>query len=62
MHLNADIDKYKYSEYVIGFERRGVFSIGNGCGCNRTIFGVLQVLLYMLITGKNVLIIGKGPT
>ena len=40
MHLNADIDKYKYSEYVIGFERRGVFSIGNGCGCNRTIFGV----------------------
>ena len=36
----ADIDKYKYSGYVIGFNRKGTFSVGNGFGCNVIIFGV----------------------
>ena len=31
---NADIDKYKYSEYGIGFERRETFSVANGFGRN----------------------------
>ena len=28
---NTDIDKYKYSRYGIGFDRKGRFSLGNGC-------------------------------
>ena len=29
---NADIDKYKYSGYGIGFETEGTFSFSNGAG------------------------------
>ena len=36
---NADIDKYKYSGYGIGFDRHGEFSFGNGLGRNCIIFG-----------------------
>ena len=37
---NADIDKYKYSGYGIGFDRHGEFSFGTrGCGRNCIIFG-----------------------
>ena len=31
---NADIDKYGYSGYGIGFDRHGRFSFGNGVGKN----------------------------
>ena len=38
---NADIDKYGYSGYGIGFDRKGSFSFpGGGCGQNILIFGV----------------------
>ena len=38
---NADIDKYQYSGYGIGFNRRGSFSFpGGGFGSNIIIFGV----------------------
>ena len=38
---NADIDKYKYSGYGIGFDRKGSFSFpGTGLGRNVIIFGV----------------------
>ena len=37
---DADIDKYKYSGYGIGFDRPGTFSIANGIGKNIIIFGV----------------------
>ena len=38
---NADIDKYKYSGYGIGFDRRSSFSFPNGgFGQNILIFGV----------------------
>ena len=38
---NADIDKYGYSGYGIGFDRRGGFSFpGGGYGQNVIIFGV----------------------
>ena len=38
---NADIDKYGYSGYGIGFDRRGEFSFsGGGYGQNVIIFGV----------------------
>ena len=29
---NADIDKYKYSRYGIGFDTCGSFLLPNGCG------------------------------
>ena len=38
---NADIDKYKYSRYEIGFHRHGFFSHPScGGGRNVIIFGV----------------------
>ena len=38
---NADIDKYGYSGYGIGFDRRGSFSFPDGrSGINVIIFGV----------------------
>ena len=38
---NADIDRYKYSGYGIGFDRHGRFSFpGTGLGRNLIIFGV----------------------
>ena len=41
MTINADIDKYKYSGYGIGFDRKGSFSFsGIGLGRNVIIFGV----------------------
>ena len=37
---NVDIDKYKYSGYGIGFDRKETFSVGNGFGRYCIIFGV----------------------
>ena len=40
---NANIDKYKYSRYGTGFDRRGTFLChGSGYGCNIIIFGVYK--------------------
>ena len=55
---SADIDKCKYSEYGIGFDRRGIFSIANGFGRNVIIFGVIswiimqQIVIYLLMVQK----------
>ena len=41
LNKNADIGQYKYSEYGIGFDRKGDFSFGSrGFGGNVIIFGV----------------------
>ena len=40
MIKNNDIDKYKYSGYGIGFDRKGMFSVGYGFGRNCIIFGL----------------------
>ena len=37
---HVDIDLYKYSEYGIGFDRKGFYSIGNEVSRNVIIFGV----------------------
>ena len=37
---HVDADKYKYSGYGIGFDRKGFFSIGDEIGRNVIIFGV----------------------
>ena len=65
----ADIDKYKYSGYGIGFDRHGSFSSpGTGLGRNVIIFGVdMSLSIDMSLSKidnskKDILILGKGPT
>ena len=53
---NADLDKYKYSGWGIGFDSRSEFSFTEGrYGKNFIIFGADM-------RRKNILILGKGPT
>ena len=61
---NADIDKYRYSGYGIGFDRRSSFSFpGGGFGQNIIIFGAdMNSSIHIDNKGKDVLIVGKGPT
>ena len=61
---NADIDKYGYSDYEIGFDRKSSFSFpGGGFGQN-----VLFFVADMSSSGhidnkkKDILVDGKGPT
>ena len=58
LNKNADIDKYGYSGYGIGFHRRSSFSFpGGGFGQNVLIF----LLLVLVIRKKDILVLGKGP-
>ena len=51
---NADIDKYDYSGYGIGFDRKTVFSFpDNGFGQNVIIFEVDTSFLHTLIIRKK---------
>ena len=61
---NADINKYKYSGYGIGFDRRSSFSFpGGGFGQNVLIFGVdMSSSTKIDNKKKDILILGKGPT
>ena len=61
---NADIDKYGYSGYGIGFHRRSSFSFpGSGFGQNVLIFGVdMSFSAHIDNKKKDILILGKGPT
>ena len=60
---NADIDKYKYSGYGIAFDKNGVYSVGNWFDRNVIIFGVnMSSSAHVDNKGKNILILGKGPT
>ena len=59
---NSDIDKNKYSEYGIGFDRGNVYSVGNGFGRNVIIFGAdMSSSVHVDNNGKDILIFGKGP-
>ena len=57
---NADIDKYKYSGYGIGFDRKGSYEPPNGgYGKNVIIFGVdLSNSEYANNKTRNILILG----
>ena len=61
---NTDIDKYGYSGYGIGFDRRGSFSFpGTALGRNVIIFGIDMSSSTKIDNQKNdILILGKGPT
>ena len=51
---NADIDRYGYSRYGMGFNRRGSFSFpGGGFGKNILIFGVNMSFSHTLIIKKR---------
>ena len=60
----ADVDRYKYSRYGIGFDRHGFFSHpSGGTGRNVIIFGVDMSLSTKIDNRKKyILLIGKGPT
>ena len=61
---NADIDKYKYSGYGIGFYRGGLYILPSGkFGRNVIIFGVdMSSSVHVDNKGKDILILGNGPT
>ena len=61
---NADIDRYGYSGYEIGFDRHGSFPFpGTGLGRNVIIFGVdMSSPTKIDNRKKDILILGKGPT
>ena len=61
---NSDIDKYGYSGYGIGFDRRGSFSFpSGGIGENVLIFGVdMSFSAHVDNKKKDVLVLGIGPT
>ena len=61
---NADIEKYKYSGYGIGFDRRSSFSFpSGGFGQNVLIFGAdMSTSIQVDNKKKDILVIGRGPT
>ena len=61
---NVDIDKYAYSGYGIGFDRRSSFSFPGGrFSQNVIIFGVdMSSSAHINNKKKDILILGKGPT
>ena len=61
---NSDVDKYKYSGYGIGFDRKGPYLLPNGrFSRNALIFGVdMSSPVHVDNKGKDILILGKGPT
>ena len=61
---NADFDKYGYSGYGIGFDRRWSFSFsGGGFGQTCLIFGLdTSSSAHINNKKKYILILGKGPT
>ena len=61
---NVDIDKYGYSGYGIGFDRKSSVSFpSDGFGQNVIIFGVDMSSSAHIDNKKNdILILGKGPT
>ena len=61
---NADIDKYDYSGYGIGFDRRSCFSFpSDGFGQNVLNFGAdMSFSVHLDNNKKDILVLGIGPT
>ena len=61
---NADIDKYKYFGYGIGFDGKGFYSHpSGGTGRNVINFGAdMSSSVHVDNKGKDILILRKGPT
>ena len=59
---NSDIDKYKYSGYGIGFDRRGTFSVSGGSGRNVIIIDVdMSSSVHVNNKRKGISVFGIGP-
>ena len=61
---NADIEKYKYSGYGIGFDRRSSSSYpSGGFGQNVLTFGAdISASIHIDNKKKDILVLGRGPT
>ena len=61
---NADISKYKYFGYGVGFGGHGSFSFpSGGFGCNVIMFGVdMSSFIHVDNKEKDILILSEGPT
>ena len=61
---NADIEKYKYSGYGVGFDRRSSFSFpSGGFGQNVLIFRAdMSSSIHIDNNKKDILVLGRGPT
>ena len=61
---NADIEKYKYSDYGIGFGRRSSFLFpSGGPSQNVLIFGAdMSTSIHIDNKKKDILVLGRGPT
>ena len=61
---NADIEKYKYSGYGTGFDRKSSFSFtGGGFGQNILIFGAdVSSSIHIDNNKKDILLLGRGRT
>ena len=64
MTKNTDIDKYGYSGYGIGFDRKIIFSFSSGgYGQNVIIFGVdMSSSIHIDNKEKDILMLARGPT
>ena len=64
MTKNVNIDRYRYSGYGSGFDRKGSFSFsGGGYGQNVLIFGVdMSFSAHVDNKKKYILVLGLGPT
>ena len=64
MTKNVNINKYGYSGYGIGFDRKRIFSFsGGGYGQNVLILGVdMSFSAHIDNTKKDILVLGIGPT
>ena len=61
---NADIEKHKYYDYGIGFDRRSSFSFPSGAfGQNVLTFGGdMSTSIHIDNKKKDILVLGRGPT
>ena len=61
---NADIEKYSYSGFGIGFDKISSFSFpGTGFGQNPLIFGVdMSSSAHIDNKKKDIVVLGEGPT
>ena len=60
---NADIDRYRYSGYDNGLDRKGELSFGNGFGRNCIIFGAgMSSSVHTNNETNNILVLGKDFT
>ena len=61
---NADLDKYKYTGYDIGFDSRSEFLFTDGSfGKNVMIFATdMSPSMHSNNKGKDIIVLGEGPT